>query len=85
MQLKYAALIELLLEVRSLVDSPNTNVTWSRFKDVDEVLEYLDSCIESLRQGSESALEDLKLLFAPTGSLQEISIDSGWGNKFIED
>lgn len=81
---KYAALIQLLLEVRSLLDKPNTDVTWSRFKDVDEALEYLDLCIERLRLENEFVLDDLKLLFAPTGSLQEISIHSGWGNEFIE-
>ncbi|MDQ0885923.1 hypothetical protein QFZ81_001011 [Paenibacillus sp. V4I9] len=80
----YAALIELLLEVRSLIDTPNTDVTWSRFKDVNEALKFLDSCIESLRLGNESALDDIMLLFAPTGSLQEIFIASGWGNEFIE-
>jgi hypothetical protein len=83
-QNKYTALIEILLEVRCHIDLPTTNVIWSRFKDVEETLEYLDSCVESLRQENESALDDLMLLFAPTGSLQEISISSGWGNEFIE-
>jgi hypothetical protein len=26
----------------------------------------------------------LNLLFAPTGSIQEISIDNGWGAEFIK-
>lgn len=84
MQFKCAGLKELLLEVRSLVATPNTDVTWSRFKDVDEVLECLDLCIENLRLGNKSALGEIMFLFAPTGSLQEISIASGWGTEFIE-
>ncbi|MGG1555620.1 hypothetical protein [Paenibacillus ferrarius] len=82
--LECTVLIELLLKVRSYVDSPNTDVSWSRFKDVDEALGYLDACIERLRQGNGSDIGDLKIIFAPTGSLQEISISSGWGNEFIE-
>lgn len=33
---------------------------------------------------SESCMEKINLLFAPTGDLQEISISNGWGEKFIE-
>jgi hypothetical protein len=26
---------------------------------------------------------DLSILFAPTGSIQEVSLSSGWGDEFI--
>lgn len=26
----------------------------------------------------------IKLLFVPTGALQEISIDNGWGNEYLQ-
>lgn len=84
MENKYAAVISILLEVRSIIDSLYTDVVWSRFNNVNEALEYIDSSIEALTRQDGSVLDDLKILFAPTGSLQEISIRSGWGNEFIE-
>lgn len=56
---KHDQLIELLKYVRSIVDTPNTDLCWSRYND-------------------------LAYFFAPTGSLQEISISNGWGEEFIE-
>src|SRR4051812_14637105 len=29
-------------------------------------------------------LDQLGILFGPTGSIQEVSIDNGWGDKFLE-
>ena len=32
---------------------------------------------------TDELVEVLKLLFAPTGSIQEVSISSGWGQEFL--
>ena len=51
---------------------------------VEEVIRQLE---EELGKGRKSQPVDmcrLQYLFAPTGSLQEISIDNGWGDKFLE-
>lgn len=37
--------------------------------------------IRTLQQADKKLLQ---FLFAPTGSVQEISIDNGWGDEFIE-
>ncbi|KRE64138.1 hypothetical protein [Paenibacillus sp. Soil750] len=77
-------LLGLLAEVRTLIDSPNTNVIWSQFDSVKEVLNTLDMLKRRIELGDNKVISELKILFAPTGSFQEISIDSGWGEKFIE-
>ena len=44
-------------------------------KDVDSILSATDLCAESDR---------VRLLVAPTGNLQDLSIERGWGDKFLE-
>lgn len=81
---KYDELIKIMKEVKEIIDSPNTDVTWSRYNTVEEIIKDLDSCIEQLNQEDKSAIEKLKILFAPTGAFQEISIDSGWSDRYLE-
>lgn len=83
-QENYKGIIEILKEVRDIIDSPDTDVAWSRYNTVEEVVEDLELHIKKMTINEESAIENLKVLFAPTGSLQEISISSGWGCKFLE-
>jgi hypothetical protein len=77
-------LLELLIELRNLINSPNTDVTWSRFENVEDVLTTLDTLKQGLKLGEDKAISELINLFGPTGSFQEISIDSGWSEKFIK-
>jgi len=77
-------LLGLLGEIRTLIDSPNTNVIWSQFDSVEDVLNTLNTLKRRVELGDNKVISELKLLFAPTGSFQEISNDSGWGEKFIE-
>lgn len=80
----YSQLIDLLLDVRNLINSPKTDITWSKYNSVEEIWLELDRFKKRINQHDESVFSELEILFAPTGSLQEISIDNGWGNKFVE-
>ena len=77
-------LIDILKDIKRLVDSPDTVLDWSNYSTVEEVLEDMDSLIERLNSCDTSSIKELKFLFAPTGSLQEISIDSGWSHRYLE-
>ncbi|CAH1232213.1 hypothetical protein PAECIP111891_06975 [Paenibacillus allorhizoplanae] len=77
-------LLDLLTELSNLIDSPNTDVTWSRFETVVDVLMTIDTFKQQLKLGKDIAISELIILFGPTGSFQEISIDSGWGEKFLK-
>jgi uncharacterized protein YqgV (UPF0045/DUF77 family) len=81
---KYDKLIKIINKVKEIIDSLNTDVTWSGYNTIEEVIKDLDSCIEQLKQKDKSVIEKLKILFAPTGAFQEISIDSGWSDKYLE-
>jgi hypothetical protein len=76
-------IISILREIVHLFNIKETDVSWSHYDTVDEAISDLESHIQRLQNGDLSCLHDLELLFAPTGSIQEISINSGWGNEFL--
>ena len=76
-------IIGVLEEVVCILDRPDTDVAWSRYNNVAEAVSDLSQHIALLRSGDISRIEDLASLFAPSGSLQEISITSGWGERFL--
>jgi len=51
---------------------------------VDEVITALQTIQTKLEQTGILDKAQLNLLFGPTGSIQEISIDNGWGDEFIK-
>jgi hypothetical protein len=77
-------LVDVVGEVLRLLQLPETDVVWSRYRSPQEAIQDLTSHLRRLKCGDLAGLPDLKLLFAPTGPLQEISISSGWGDRFID-
>ena len=47
-----------------------------------EIVAILDQAITSVEARGPIDTDKLQLLFAPTGALQDTSIDNGWGNEF---
>jgi len=43
----------------------------------------LSTAVERAREDKTIGVFGLKLLFAPTGSLQESSMSNGWANEFL--
>ncbi len=76
--------IGILQGVKHVLALPGTDVVWSRYNNAEETIEDINRHMESLQRGDLSRIDDLVLLFAPTGSLQEISISSGWGEEFLD-
>jgi hypothetical protein len=50
----------------------------------DEVISSLQTIQDLFEQTGQLDKAAISLLFAPTGAIQEISMDNGWGNKFLE-
>ena len=76
-------LLELLRDVRRLVARPSNDFLWSPWDSAEEALRELDAIAEQLAGGAVPT-RALKTLFAPTGSLQELSLSSGWGHEFMQ-
>ena len=49
----------------------------------DDLSQDLRSAVAQLRAGDASSVPHLRLLFAPTGRIQERSLDEGWGDEFL--
>jgi hypothetical protein len=80
---KVVKVVKILEDLIDLVKNEETDLAWSRFNTVDELFDELLDHINKLINKDFSKLGDLILLFAPTASLQEISISSGWGSQFL--
>ena len=76
-------LVEVLRETRELLARPDNNFIWSYWDSATDALLEFDAFITQIESGDTSRRSDLKLLFAPTGSIQEVSISSGWGQEFL--
>ena len=51
---------------------------------VEEVIRQLENELDKRKKSQPVDVERLRFLFAPTGSIQEISIDNGWREEFLE-
>jgi hypothetical protein len=75
-------LLSVLHDTRARLAEPGNDFVWSRWGDQAEALAELDRHLSALVAGQmEKGVLDL--LFAPTGSIQEVSISSGWGVDFL--
>ena len=74
-------LIDVLKETRTLIALDSNNFSWSSWPDQDRALSEINSIIAQLEN---SFVPEIGILFAPTGLIQEVSLNSGWGNQFLE-
>lgn len=75
------ALSNVLREVRVLL-SGSQDSAWA-VVTVSDLLVSIDKQIASLDASQACYVSDLKQIFAPTGALQDIAADNGWGSQFI--
>lgn len=74
-------LISIIKEARSLLALESNDFSWSSWIGQTEALSEIDSIIRELENGS---IPDIRGLFAPTGPIQEVSLNSGWEAEFVE-
>ena len=56
----------------------------SDLDSLDDLKANLEKYKGQINRGDFSSLEALKILFAPTGTLQELSIVNSWGDEYLE-
>jgi hypothetical protein len=76
-------LLSVFLRTREAIARPENDFVWSSWRDAAHALEELDDIIATLRAGQMPDRLQMRVLFAPTGSIQEVSLSSGWGGEFI--
>ena len=75
-----SGVLAVMTEMRRLVALPDNDFAWSAWRDHQAALADMDRAIAALTQG---VVPPLAWLFAPTGPLQEVSLNSGWGAEFL--
>lgn len=76
-------LVSVLREARALLALPGNDFAWSHWKNEIEALKELDDIIAAIESGTLPERGKVSVLFAPTGSIQEVSINSGWSLEFL--
>ena len=74
-------LISIMQETRSLLAMQGNDFSWSSWLDQGQAVNEIDSILAEMENDS---LPDCRVLFAPTGPIQEVSLSSGWGDEFLE-
>ena len=77
-------LLAVFLRAREALSQPGNDFSWSSWRDADEALHEIDGFIAQLRAGGAPDELQMRVLFAPTGPMQEVSLSSGWGQAFLD-
>ena len=72
------ALEESILYLRNSQPSNWANLT------IEEVIANLESELNKAKSSQTIDMKLLRILFAPTGVIQETSIDNGWGDEYLK-
>jgi len=76
--------IVLLEKVMGYIESSECfNGLYSKWNTLEEAKKELLSYIERITKNDKTVYSDLHLFFAPTGTLQEFSMDNGWGEEYL--
>jgi hypothetical protein len=78
-------LVAVLRRIAELLSRDDVDTAWSGYEP-DELRSEIQSFLERAESGlplDGAARGRLRLLFAPTGALQDTSLSSGWGEEFI--
>jgi hypothetical protein len=55
---------------------------WAQYEP-EEIVRHLQGALDALAAGADVDASILRQLFAPTGAIQETSVDNGWGDEFL--
>lgn len=76
-------LAEVLEAAKELLSIPENDFSWSSWECAADAVRELDGQIAAIRAGERPPRSEIGVLFTPTGPIQEVSLCSGWGDKFI--
>ncbi len=77
-------LIAVLLEARVLIARPENDFPWSSWQNAKQAIAEIDGLLLPLQAGKRPRRGSLETLFLPTGPMQTVGVNSGWGDEFLE-
>jgi hypothetical protein len=72
---------EALQRTLELVEASRSSV-WAEWEP-EEIAAYLRAALAAVAAGGEVDVSRLRLLFAPTGAIQDTSLANGWADEFL--
>ncbi|TDW99005.1 hypothetical protein [Dinghuibacter silviterrae] len=78
-----SSIINILEQVMEKI-TDDSDIVWTRFNTPKEMRQEIASYLESLKKGDLGCLNNISLLFAPTGAFQEHSISNGWSEAYVQ-
>ncbi|UPT65836.1 MAG: hypothetical protein M0D57_15120 [Sphingobacteriales bacterium JAD_PAG50586_3] len=82
MKEKHSEIIKILTIIRSKIN-PDTDVTWTPFDTVEELLNMIDNSIQGVKRKDKAVINELRYRFAPTATFQELAMSNGWGDEYL--
>jgi hypothetical protein len=77
--------MSVLADVLRIVETEPQDVGWaSAWDEAGDMVSDLRDHLSRLQRGDTSRMPELNALFLPTGPLQEVSISSGWGSRYLD-
>ena len=76
-------LVEALTIVRRALETSSDNdFMWSSWDDSEAAQQEMQQVISALEKGESGAFEQIRVLIAPTGPLQEVALQAWWSDVF---
>lgn len=78
-----------LLEVKRIIEIIkskiiiDTDLMWTHYNSSEDLIVEINLNSILLEENNKAGLEFFQLLFLPTGTLQEISIQNGWSEQYL--
>lgn len=79
--MEIAKVVSILEETTALLQTSLSSDKTSM--SVEDLMDALEAEIVRAREQQSVDTDRLKMLFAPGGPIQEVSIDNGWGDDFV--
>ena len=76
-------LTAVFLAARECLARPGNDFAWSGWRDTASALHEIDEILAKLRAGEVPDRLRMRVLFAPTGPIQDVSINAGWEGEFL--
>jgi hypothetical protein len=75
--------LRIMEEVLCIVQAAPHDTSWTTYPDWAAAVADLRDHLERLRLDDLSRLSELRMLFAPTASLQELAMGNGWPRRYL--
>lgn len=76
--------IKKIIEILKAKITIDTDLMWTHYNSPEELIAEINLNSIFLEEKNREGLDFFQLLFFPTGTLQEISIQNGWSEEYLK-